>query len=268
MRRTHLLALTSAVVLLLIATAPSGAARQSAAPIKPPTRVGNPNWAPNGKWIAYTGNRYGDAGLYAMHPDGSGQRRIEVPGLRPRWPSWSPDGRRIAFASVPPGEEDSLDLFTAKVDGTDARRVTHGNMYGGLASWSSDSRRLTFYSKKEGRWNVYTVNADGADVRRVTDGQGEYHVPSWFPDGHRILMTATRDATEDIWSIDEITGAVRRVLHTPQGGDVAPVTQTRLDQLQHQGEWPLAAASRPPGRFGLAPAHVRRDVCDDQFMVA
>ena len=71
---------------------------------------GNPEWSPDGQWIAYRG-RVGDrSGLVVARPDGSFARFLaEMSGTNSPLPTtgkavaWSPDARQIAFVSSVPG---------------------------------------------------------------------------------------------------------------------------------------------------------------------
>ena len=64
------------------------------------------------------------------------------------WPAWSPDGRRIAFASNRANSEfEAFDIYVAEADGSNPTRVTFGNGIEGTGSWtkpgfSADGRRI------------------------------------------------------------------------------------------------------------------------------
>jgi TolB protein len=64
------------------------------------------------------------------------------------WPAWSPDGRRIAFASNRANREfEAFDIYVAEADGSNPTRVTFGDGAQGLGSWtkpsfSSDGKRI------------------------------------------------------------------------------------------------------------------------------
>src|SRR5579864_4616530 len=64
---------------------------------------GNPEWSPDGRWLAYQGRVGGKAGLAIVGPDGSGARLLaEMAGTNAPLPgagrtvAWSPDGARIS----------------------------------------------------------------------------------------------------------------------------------------------------------------------------
>jgi Tol biopolymer transport system component len=47
-----------------------------------------PAWSPDGRWIAFNSQRDGDSEVYAMHPDGTGQRRLTAHPETDGLPAW------------------------------------------------------------------------------------------------------------------------------------------------------------------------------------
>ena len=73
---------------------------------------GDPEWSPDGKWIAYSGHLGDKAGLIVARPDGSGKKYLgPLDGTNAPLPTtgkniaWSPDSRKIAYVSAQPGPE-------------------------------------------------------------------------------------------------------------------------------------------------------------------
>jgi TolB protein len=103
-----------------------------------------PNWSPDGAWIAFSrqhephlGNSYMPRDrfdIYVIRPDGSGRRRLtRLSGVNV-FPAWSPNGRRIAFASDR-AHEDRMDIYVMNANGTRQRRLTRGTVDNSWPDW-------------------------------------------------------------------------------------------------------------------------------------
>lgn len=87
---------------------------------------------------------------------------ISGPGEQ-SYPSWSQDGRRVAYASDEDGEPGKTDIFVADSSGSRIARITRWPGYDAYPSWSPDGRRLYFNSERaDGTRNVYYAEIDPA----------------------------------------------------------------------------------------------------------
>jgi Tol biopolymer transport system component len=106
------------------ATTPTGQPTTTPMPLLSPTAATMPTAtiAPTQSaaaalpWIAYQA----DGGIWLVHPDGSGARRLPDLPSTAAHPDWSPDGTRLVFVV---DEDDSRDIWVANADGSDARVV-------------------------------------------------------------------------------------------------------------------------------------------------
>ena len=131
---------------------------------------------------------------------------------------YSPDGRRIVFASNRSG---TREIWTCDSGGDRCQALTSfGAAYAtGSARWSPDGRQIAFDSGAEGRMHIYVVDASGGPPRRVTDDQTGGIVPNWSRDGASIYFSSSRSGTNQIWKIP--SGGGTPVQITRAGGFTA-----------------------------------------------
>lgn len=156
--------------------------------------VGDPQWSPRGDWIAYVRGDYRAPELRLVRPDGTGDRRL----ARGSVPTWSPDGRRIAFElrrSLAP----RFALAVADVDRSRVRTLDPLAVdgYGQGVGWSPDGRTIVYRRLARPRCNVcrmalFTTPVARPHPRRVLTGDPheEFGPLYWLPDGKQILYTS------------------------------------------------------------------------------
>jgi len=136
--------------------------------------------------VQMTGSLRSQATGHLIRPDGTGLRQL--PNTEGgEYPSWSPDGTRIAFNSNLTG--DHL-MFVAEVDGSKVVGPV-GAGEGWQVDWSPDKRSILFTSHRDypdpKHRDLYVMRPDGSDVRRLTYQGAE--APAWSPDGQHIVFS-------------------------------------------------------------------------------
>jgi TolB protein len=140
-----------------------------------PRRVNiSPRWNPRtGREIAFISDRGGSPQVYVMDASGANQRLLISRGGHADSPSWSPDGRYLAFTY---GGAGSFQIFVADVASGQLLQVTSQGR-NESPSWSPDGRHLAFQSNRTGRWEIWQMHIDGSGQRQVSRGGGR--LPTW-----------------------------------------------------------------------------------------
>ena len=152
------------------------------------------------------------ARLVASRPDGTRKRVIydltradRYRGTDSTWgPSWSRDGRWLAFAVGPPfasGAAD-VDIWKIRSDGSDALNLTpDSDTNEAFPDFSPDGRRIVFRSMRDGNAEIYLMDADGTDARRLTRHEATDTMPAFSSAGDRVAFTSFRDGNFELYTI-------------------------------------------------------------------
>jgi Tol biopolymer transport system component len=150
-------------------------------------------------------------GLFAIR-DGHLNQLTEDPADAE--PSFSPDGRTIAFAR-------NGDLFSVRPDGSGQRQLTSGPEVDSAPRISPNGRYVVFERRAgEGAAaDLYTVGAKGGGIRALTTGANDDHEAHFSPDGKAIVFV--RGSSDSAGAVNDDLYSVR-----PTGGGLARLTVT------------------------------------------
>lgn len=162
------------------------------------TQVGGDNsvdTSPAEDLIAFSSDRHGaDYNIYVKAPSGNTVTRKTSEPFDDIQPAFSPDGKRIAFASNKNGNYDIWIIDTHKNGAP--MQVTFGEEDELHPSWMPDGNAVIYsaYSSRSGEWDIMLTDLTSAEVRDL--GRGKF--PKVGPDGRKILFQRARQR-EGFW---------------------------------------------------------------------
>ena len=121
--------------------------------------------------------------IWLMPVTGGEGTPITDPFGNARQPSWSPDGKKIAFQAYWDG---NWHIYTVNTDGTGLKQMTTGDFDHREPHWSPDGTTLAFSSDRNGSYDIWTLHMVSEQTVAVTSGEGNEYGPAWSPDGKEL----------------------------------------------------------------------------------
>jgi Tol biopolymer transport system component len=171
-----------------------------------------PAFSSDGTKIAFASRRDRRSHIYVMRADGSGTMQLTTGKHEDSSPTWSPDGKHIAF------ERDRM-LFVVEPSGAGLRRI--GTTIGGEdrdPSWSPDGRFIAYVRREQGfsTHEIWRIHPDGTEPRQVTRLNASSYTPSWSPDSRRVAFSSNaNDGRYQLYTITAAGKDLRRLTYLP-----------------------------------------------------
>jgi tol-pal system beta propeller repeat protein TolB len=166
----------------------------------------------------------------------------QMTGTSIAYPSWSPDGETIVFASNQDGDEE---LYIISSGGGNLRQLTDNLMIDTAPKFSPDGNLIAYTSDAEtpGFTEIYTYSLEDGTITRLTDENGNNYAPAWSPDGSRIAYLSTKQGDGDVYVMDADGSRSFQITPDDDGAeDRSPVWSP-------DGRWIVFASNREAGTF-------------------
>jgi len=155
-------------------------------------------WSPDGKTLAFVGQRNGEFDIYVIPAAGGEETRLTTAKGLDDGPEYSPDGKYIYFNSERTGH---MQIWRMKPDGSEQEQVFNDDLNNWFPHISPDGRWMVFLTYG-GDVSGHPENKDvmlrlmSLDDKKITilaklfGGQGTINVPSWSPDSKRLAFVS------------------------------------------------------------------------------
>jgi TolB protein len=149
------------------------------------TATACPAFSPDGSKIAFVSNKDGSAKIYIMDIPKFGAKASDLhPVLittrcrESTAPSWSPDGKKIAYSAKNGGERQ---IWIYDVERKSEQQLTGGKGSKESPSWAPDSLHIVFHAFTKSGCELYMINMNQPTPVKISSGPGEKLFPSWEP---------------------------------------------------------------------------------------
>lgn len=111
-------------------------------------------------------------------------------------PSWSPDGRQIAYVSF---EQQKSEVYLQSVETGQREKLASFKGLNGAPAWSPDGRKLALTLSRDGNAEIYVMDIATRKLERITRHWAIDTEPTWMPDGRSLLFTSDRSGQPQIY---------------------------------------------------------------------
>ena len=171
------------------------------------------------KSIVFVDWEMGNLEIFVENADGSVINLTNHPSAD-AYPSLSPDGTRIVFAS---NRDGPAHVFVMNVDGSGLARLTNSASGDTMPGWSPDGTRIVYQTLLPNHnWEIYVMNADGSGQTNLTNNPAIDTSPAWSPDGTRIVFETNHDGDFEIYVMDADGSGQTNLTNNPAAYDIAP----------------------------------------------
>jgi TolB protein len=180
---------------------------------------------PTSKWMVFASTRHSThAGIYLQRVDGTAVTKLTSDDSDNAFPTFSPDGKEIAFCSTRGG---AWNIYVMDTEGRNTITVTSGGTQCIHPSFSPDGTRLVYSAlgARSNQWELWIINLATSERRQI--GYGLF--PSWSPSKEvdRIAFQRARQRGSrwfSLWTLDLIDGEAHRVTEVAVSSNAAIVS--------------------------------------------
>ncbi len=217
-------------------------------------------WSPDGRWIAFDSDRFGNGDVFALRVDGGAVRRLTFHSAGDYVHAWSPDARLIYFTSYRPGPSfirprvlsAPLDgsALPAPVAGAEMRQpaVSPGGDLIAFVRGGSPWWRKGYRGAAERK--IWLCRPETKRYGPLVEAEGNHLWPMWGPDGKSLYFVSDREGTSNLHRLDLNTAETERLTSFTDYGVRFPSISADGTVIAFAAGADVYALKTPDGRPG------------------
>lgn len=183
--------------------------------------------------------------------DGHGEKLV-VRSQEPLMsPSWSPDGRKLAYVSF---ENNRSQIYIQDIYTQERTELTSFSSINGAPKWSPDGQQMAMVLSKDGQPDIYVMNIRTRDIRRVTSHNSIDTEPSWDPSGQSLIFSSERGGKPQIYRVDLATNETKRLTWEGEmnlGGSLTFDGKSLVMVSRNKGQYQIARQDLETGDLSV-----------------
>jgi len=193
----------------------------------------DPSLDPTGEWLVYSSTQHRKTSdIYLKRVNGTTVTQLTNDPANDVMPTFSSDGKRVAFASDRTG---NWDIYLMNAGGGQPIQLTNDSTDDVHPSFSPDGKQLVYCShgSQSGQWELVVIDVENPATKRFI---GFGLLPSWSPVENKIVFQRARERGTkwfSIWTVDYVNGEGTRPTEIAASSNAAAITPSWSPDGKH-----------------------------------
>ena len=123
-------------------------------------------------------------------------------------PSWSPDGKKLAYVSFETGRPA---IYIQELATGRREQISSFRGLNSVPKWSPDGKKIAMVLSKTGSPDIFVLDLETRELTQVTRRFSIDNEPDWMPDGKSLVFTSNRGGSAQLYEVVLATGDVKRL---------------------------------------------------------
>jgi TolB protein len=147
-------------------------------------------------------------------------------------PSWSPDGKQLAYVSFESGKSA---IYIQNIFSGKKRMVSGRKGINGAPTWSPNGSQLAINLSVDGNSEIYLLSVHNGTLKRLTNDRSIDTEPAWSSNGQAIVFTSDRGGAAQLYKIPVKGGQAKRMTFVGNYNSAADIVGNKIALVRRIG---------------------------------